>query len=211
MRLISRAAKRAFLHLLANPHPHLLPFTTPEGENTVPILAPYNAEDSPQVIASVQNRPRSRSIASGGVGSSPAHNRRLSNSSGMHARMSSSASGNSMNGLAAGANAPGGVRSFGRGSMSQNQMQSIIDEAMSAPSESATNGPNSPPSPTAALGANTNGGAIDWNAYQQQQSGRSRGGSGTFSSSPGIASPERGMQGGGAISPNRMRRPVNRA
>lgn len=212
-------AKKAFLHLLANPHPHLLPFKNAEGVSAVPKLGPYADEDAPQVIASVANRPRSRSIATGsnpsGIStSSPAssHGRRLSTSSGT--RMTSSTSASNINGQAIGGNGNGSTagsvpgplsRSFGRQSMSQYQLQAIADEAANAEeSGSITGGPNgtaSPPSPTS-----TTGGAIDWNAYQQEQQ-RNRAGSGSFS--PPSASPERGMQGSGANSPTRLRRLTN--
>lgn len=135
-------AKRAFLRLLANPHPHLISSKTATGEFVVPKLEPYIGEDVDTVVASVANRPRSRSIATNnnnnvtgspssgggnGSGGGGGHARRISTSAGGHGR------GNSV--------ASAGVetfradrRSFGRQSLGQGQMQAIIDEARSATS-----------------------------------------------------------------------------
>jgi len=220
-------AKRAFLSLLANPHPHLLPSsTTVEGETVqvIPKLAPYGESDAPQIIASVANRPRSRSIASntasgGSVVNSPGnvHNRRMSNSgnNNFHSRMASSVSSGSLNGSVGGAAGGGSTRSLGRASLSQHQMQAIKDEADNGPTSdstpSSTARSNSPPSPTS--GNNMpNGGAIDWNSYQAKQDGASRSrnnsGSGSQPSFNNPPSPERNLQGGGAVSPTRLRRVI---
>ena len=210
------------MQLLANPHPHLLPYKDVEGVSTVPKLQPYADEDTPQVIASVANRPRSRSVVTGSMpngvapNSSPAgpHGRRMSNSSG--SRLINSTGGATVNGQISNMGAGGGVgagsgvtgslgRSFGRQSMSQHQLQAIVDEAAnlsdSTSGTSGADGTGSPPSPTATIG-----GAIDWNAYQQQQQ-RTRTGSGSFT--PPLSSPERGMQGSGATSSTRLRRVTN--
>lgn len=200
-------AKRAFLNLLANPHPHLLPYTNAEGEQTEAKLAPYNEPDAAQIIGSVQNRPRSRSIAQNnnatghtngnGINTSPMHNRRLSNSSG-HARGASNSS--ALNGVGSSMN---GTRSFGRASMSQHQMNAIIDEASASTHNDDANTSPTSTSPTSA--SNNNGGAIDWSNHQQQP--RSRGSSTSQFSQPAVGgqygSPERGA---GAISPSRRLR-----
>ncbi|KAL7004763.1 hypothetical protein EMMF5_005678 [Cystobasidiomycetes sp. EMM_F5] len=212
-------AKRAFLNLLANPHPHLQVSTASDGSIVEPKLAPYLGEDASQVVASVANRPRSRSISTNVQNGSPGgaasgqHSRRLSNSTGVsniHSRMASSGSSGSIHAQSMGLNGSNGRGGFGRPSVSQGQMQSIMDEAVIAEEESSPpaattnlNGTSSPPSPTAAANANANGGAIDWSAVQQQQAvnARTRGASPHFTSPP--ISPERGL---GANSPTRLRR-----
>jgi len=56
-------AKRAFLGVLSNP-PSSLTTLQPDGSAKVAKLRAYNKPDVPQILASVQNRPRSRSNAS---------------------------------------------------------------------------------------------------------------------------------------------------
>ncbi|KNZ58481.1 uncharacterized protein VP01_1922g2 [Puccinia sorghi] len=56
-------AKRAFLGVLSNP-PNSLTTIQPDGSAKVAKLRAYNKPDVPQILASVQNRPRSRSNAS---------------------------------------------------------------------------------------------------------------------------------------------------
>lgn len=223
-------AKRAFLNLTANPHPHLMPVISKDEStpSTFPKLVPYEGDDVPNVVASVATRPRSRSIAqnngasTGGPNGSPApatgstnHYRRMSNSAGA-------------------ANA----RNFGRPSMSQYQMQAIMDDASSAaapttPSKNAQVNGNSAAgsdavSPTgSAKGSppSTSGGAIDWGALQQQaatQASRARTSSHSNAATASGAfagqafspptSPERGIglgQRAGAVSPSTMRRLVS--
>lgn len=133
-------AKRAFLHLLANPHPNLLPKKDAEGQSIVPVLVPYADEDAPAVVASVANRPRSRSIVNngpGGVNGSPGgagasgHGRRMSSSnSSMHGRGGSMAgSGAGPNGEPFSSSGQRDRRSFGRQSFGQSQLQGIVDES----------------------------------------------------------------------------------
>jgi len=143
-------AKKAFLSLLANPHPHLLPSTSEvDGESVavIPKLAPYTGEDVGQIVASVANRPRSRSIASNNnpnsTANSPSHHthgRRMSSGHG-HGRMSGSISSGSLNGIASGS--LGRSSNLGRASMSQSQMRAIMDEANSAVSSGADAGSTS--------------------------------------------------------------------
>lgn len=194
-------AKRAFLHLLANPHPHLIPSKTAEGESVVPKLRPYTGEDVGAVVASVANRPRSRSIANNnpnngspsGVNAVGGHGRRMSssNNSSIHARSGS---------IAAGGN---DRRSFGRQSMSQGQMQAMIRD------QSADAGNGRAPSPTdTKTEVPSGGGAIDWQNLSASSPARGRAVSGqagmTFS--PPV-SPEKGMRAG-ATSPSALRRLV---
>lgn len=227
-----RTAKRAFLNLTANPHPYLMPIISKEDESlsTYPKLLPYEGDDVPNVVASVATRPRSRSIAqnngpsTGGsngqpapAGASTTHYRRMSNSSG----------------------APN-TRNYGRASMSQYQMQAIMDDASSAiapttPSKHAqangnSNAGSDAVSPTvSAKGSppSTSGGAIDWSALQQQataQTSRARTGSNSNAIGAGAGagghafspptSPERGVglgQRAGAVSPSTLRRLVSSA
>jgi len=216
-------AKRAFLQLLASPHPHLIPSTTAEGEAVVPLLRPYvsTTEEVSSVISSVANRPRSRSIASNNnVNSSPSasgivtgsHGRRMSSS---HARGGSMA-GSQQNG-AGQQQGNNERRPFGgRPSFGQGQMQAIMDEANQASaassSESALDARSPSPKTTLTGGeGNTSGGgggAIDWSSVSQGGGGggRPRAASGqqgqTFS--PPV-SPERGMRAG-ATSPSSLRR-----
>ncbi|EFP81559.1 uncharacterized protein PGTG_07808 [Puccinia graminis f. sp. tritici CRL 75-36-700-3] len=56
-------AKRAFLGVLSNP-PSSLTTIQPDGTGKAATLRAYNKPDVPQILASVQNRPRSRSNAS---------------------------------------------------------------------------------------------------------------------------------------------------
>lgn len=56
-------AKRAFVNVLSNPPPALITIQQDGGAKTAK-LTPYNKPDVPQILASVQNRPRSRSNAS---------------------------------------------------------------------------------------------------------------------------------------------------
>ncbi|OAV89522.1 hypothetical protein PTTG_04124 [Puccinia triticina 1-1 BBBD Race 1] len=56
-------AKRAFLGVLSNP-PSSLTTIQPDGSGKLAKLRAYNKPDVPQILASVQNRPRSRSNAS---------------------------------------------------------------------------------------------------------------------------------------------------
>ncbi|KAH9469477.1 hypothetical protein MJO28_004628 [Puccinia striiformis f. sp. tritici] len=56
-------AKRAFLGVLSNP-PASLTAIQPDGSVKTATLRAYNKPDVPQILASVQNRPRSRSNAS---------------------------------------------------------------------------------------------------------------------------------------------------
>ncbi|KAK9897068.1 hypothetical protein P389DRAFT_168769 [Cystobasidium minutum MCA 4210] len=227
-------AKRAFLNLTANPHPHLMPVISKNEEetpSTYPKLVPYDGDDIPNIVASVATRPRSRSIAQNN-NSNPASTsteRGSAPTSGAHyRRMSSSRHNNN-----------------GRASMSQYQMQAIMDDANSAvapttPSKSnassQANGRPESTSPTnkgspSAGGAGTatasSGGAIDWNALQQQavaqSTGRARTGSGSSAnhqsslSNAGQAfspptSPDRGLglgQRAGAVSPSTLRRLVS--
>lgn len=181
--------------------------------STFPKLVPYEGDDVPNVVASVATRPRSRSIAQNngptagsgpngspapaGAGGSGAHYRRMSSSSG----------------------AANNARNYGRASMSQYQMQAIMDDANSAvaaapttPSKHAQANGNSnagsdavsptasakgsPPSTTTA-----SGGAIDWGALQQQaaaQATRARTGS---NSSPAPAGTGAAASAGPAFSP----------
>ena len=202
-------AKRAFLNLLANPHPHLQTSTASDGTLVTPKLVPYTAEDAGPIVASVANRPRSRSVSTSlqnGTNGSPSaangnnHSRRLSNSTGGNGSYSRNNAVGGVNGSAA------FNRTYVRPSMSQGQMQAIMDEAVITEEQSSkVNGSGSPPSPSAATNM-PNGGAIDWSAHQQVQSTatRSRGpsvGNGAFASPP--ISPERGL---GATSPSRLRR-----
>ncbi|GAA5978968.1 hypothetical protein JCM11641_000110 [Rhodosporidiobolus odoratus] len=60
-------AKRAFLNLLTNPPSTLAPPA---------VIEPYTGTDVPQIIQSVANRPRSRSIAGQGATSGGGHSRR---------------------------------------------------------------------------------------------------------------------------------------
>lgn len=200
-----------------------------ETPSTYPKLIPYEGEDVPNIVASVATRPRSRSIAqnngpssgTGGPGGSPApaasHYRRMSSSSG----------------------AANHARAFGRASMSQYQMQAIMDDANSAvapttPSKAKqANGASESTSPSGSGSGSppnaASGGAIDWNALQQQavaqhtSSGRARTGSGSNASNQAAignagpafsppTSPERGIglaQRAGAVSPSTLRRLVS--
>jgi hypothetical protein len=205
------AAKRAFLNLTANPHPSLMPIISSDEENTpstFPKLIPYDGEDAANIVASVATRPRSRSIAqnNGPSGGSPSSG----NGSTHSRRMSSS-----------------GGRNFSRGSMSQYQMQAIMDDAKSAnppttPSKDGqANGVSphrSPSSPTKETAPAANGGAIDWEAVQQQaatQIQRPRTGSASGTAALAFSpptSPERGLgvgQRAGAVSPSTLRRLVS--
>jgi hypothetical protein len=188
------AAKRAFLNLTANPHPSLMPIISSDEENTpstFPKLIPYDGEDAANIVASVATRPRSRSIAqnNGPSGGSPSSG----NGSTHSRRMSSS-----------------GGRNFSRGSISQYQMQAIMDDAKSAN--------RSPSSPTKETAPAANGGAIDWEAVQQQaatQIQRPRTGSASGTAALAFSpptSPERGLgvgQRAGAVSPSTLRRLVS--
>lgn len=177
-----------------------------ESLSTYPKLVPYEGDDVPNVVASVATRPRSRSIAqnngpaAGGQAGVPVqaasgsntHYRRMSNSSGA-------------------ANA----RSFGRASMSQYQMQAIMDDASSAtapttPSKNSQANGNSntgsdATSPTASVKGSppsTSGGAIDWSALQQQAAAQtSRARTGSASNASGAPTGASGNTAGQAFSP----------
>lgn len=201
-------AKRAFLHLLANPHPHLIPSKTSEGEPVVPRLRPYVGEDVGAIVSSVANRPRSRSIAQGNGGNGSNSSPSASNTIGGHGRrMSSTTSafgGHGRSGsIAAGGN---DRRSFGRQSMSQGQMQAIIDENR-AGGGAMDNGRAPSPTDTKSTEPVTGGGAIDWGNVASP--GKVRIASGGPSFSPPV-SPERGLRAG-ATSPSTLRRLVQQS
>lgn len=193
--------------------------STEEGvASTFPKLAPYNGDDVVNVVASVANRPRSRSIAqnnasgtnasgNGGTSSTSTTASPASNASAHHRRMSNSSGGG---------NASVNGRSFGRASMSQYQMQAIMDEAHSAvgpttPSSNSTakdgqvNGTGSSGSPASASNkespTSAAGGAIDWTALQQQAAAQAQTQAQANRNRTGSASSQTQIPGGQAFSP----------
>lgn len=171
----------------------------------MPKLRPYTGEDVGAIVASVANRPRSRSVAQGNnpsngspSGSNPigvGHNRRLSNSQGsIHARSGS---------IAAGGN---DRRSFGRQSMSQGQMQAIIDENRSSSFPEHARAPSPTDTKTDAV---SGGGAIDWGNVSSPAKTRLPSTGAGLAFNPPV-SPERTLRAG-ATSPSTLRRLVQQS
>ncbi|KAL8278502.1 hypothetical protein RQP46_009192 [Phenoliferia psychrophenolica] len=123
-------AKRAFLTLLSSPPPALQ-----ASETHTPKLSAYTGPDVAQILAAVQNRPRSRSINGG-------HSRKGSLlGSGGAGVGSGGAGGHTRNGSY-------GRTSQSRGSFGQNEMRGMMDQA---------NG-SEPPPPVPSIPGHLNGG-----------------------------------------------------
>ncbi|GAA6059600.1 hypothetical protein JCM10212_005099 [Sporobolomyces blumeae] len=147
-------AKRAFLSLLTSPPPALLP---PNSSALHPSIVPYTADDVPQILQAVQNRPRSRSNAGlheGGGGGvippGPLGAAASSGAAGGHARKSSfsqiGGSGersNSMSGPSGGSGLGHGAghartQSWGRTSLDRRAAKEMIQGSLANHSPSSS-------------------------------------------------------------------------